>query len=265
MSIMHVGSEGGRPVCQLPVSRIVPNPSQPRKIFDDYALLALASSIRQHGLLQPITVRARDNGYEIIMGERRYRACCLLGFTHIDAFIMPATEGESALLALIENLQREDLHYFEEAEAYSHLIAQGMTQEALARRLGKSASAIANKIRLLKLEPEVRKFLAEEGLSERHARALLSLPEGEARMRVASQAASRHMTVKEMEQLILKTQRRLPVPSTGRKVISLVRDHRLYANAIKNVVKQMQDTGMIADLDIQEGDGWIDMHIRMGR
>ncbi|MBR1584874.1 MAG: ParB/RepB/Spo0J family partition protein [Clostridia bacterium] len=266
MSIVKAGAEGGgRQVCWLPVSSIVPNPHQPRREFDDYALLALASSIRQHGLLQPITVRARDNGYEIIMGERRFRACCLLGFTHIDAFILPATEGESALLALIENLQRENLHYFEEAEAYASLTAQGMTQETIARRLGKSASGIANKIRLLKLEPELRRFLQEEGLSERHARALLALPDGAARMRIAQQAARQGLTVKEEEQLIQKAQRRLPVPPAGRKVISLVRDHRLYANAIKSVVKQMQETGMPADMDIQEGEGWIDMHIRMGR
>jgi ParB family chromosome partitioning protein len=105
----------------------------------------VASSIRQHGLLQPITVRAAGGGYEIVMGERRYRACQMLGFTHIDAFILPAGEEESALLALIENLQRQDLHYFEEAEAYAALLAGGITQETLARRLGKSASGIANK------------------------------------------------------------------------------------------------------------------------
>lgn len=256
---------GGRQVCWLPVNSIVPNPSQPRQAFDDYALLSLASSIRQHGLLQPITVRARDYGYEIVMGERRYRACCLLGFTHIDAFVLPVTEGESALLALIENVQRENLHYFEEAEAYEKLIRGGMTQELLARRLGKSASAVANKIRLLKLDGELRQFLTEEGLSERHARALLALPDGVARLRIARLAARDRLSVRETEQLVAKAQRRLPVPPTGRKVISLVRDYRLYANAVKSVVRQMQETGMPAEMEVSEGEGWIDMRIRMGR
>ena len=266
MSTVRAETEGGgRQLCWLPVARIVPNPGQPRQSFDDYALLSLASSIRQHGLLQPITVRARDNGYEIVTGERRFRACCLLGMTHIDAVVIPVTEGESALLALIENVQRENLHYFEEAEAYEKLVQGGMSQELLARRLGKSASAVANKLRLLKLDPELRRFLTEEGLSERHARALLSLPDGQARLRIASLAARDQLSVRETERLVIKAQKRLPVPPAGRKVISLVRDYRLYANAVRSVVKQMQETGMTAQMDVTEGDGWIDMRIRMGK
>ena len=264
-AIKAEGAGGGRQVCWLPIGSIVPNPEQPRRTFDDYALLALASSIRQHGLLQPITVRPRDNGYEIVMGERRYRACCMLGFTHIDAFVLSVSEGESALLALIENVQRENLHYFEEAEAYEKLVSQGMSQELLARRLGKSASAVATKLRLLKLDEELRRYWREEGLSERHARALLPLPDGQARMRIARQAAQAHLTVRETEQLVLKAQRRLPVPPAGRKVISLVRDYRLYANAVRSVVRQMQETGMTADMDVREEAHLIDLHIGMGK
>ena len=255
----------GRQVCWLPMDAIVPNPDQPRKTFDDFALLSLAASIRQHGLLQPITVRPKDNGYEIVMGERRYRACCMLGYTHIDALILPSGDQDSAMLALIENLQRENLHYFEEAEAYAQLVAQGMTQEMLGRRIGKSASCIANKMRLLKLSGELRAFLTEEGLSERHARALLALPDGDKRMQIACQAAQQQLTVKEVERLVARAQRRLPVPPPGRKVISLVRDQRLYANAIKSVVAQMQETGMPARMEVQEGEGWIDMRIHLGR
>lgn len=255
----------GRQVYALPMDRVVPSSDQPRKFFDDYALLALASSIRQHGLLQPITVRERDNGYEIVMGERRYRACALLGMTHIDALILPVSEQDSALLALIENVQRENLHYFEEAEAYRHLIDRGMTQDALARRLGKSPAAVANKLRLLKLEEEVRAVLTEEGLSERHARALLSLPEGAARLRVACQAAREGLSVQATEQLVRRAQKRLPVPPAGRRVISLVRDYRLYANAVKSVVRQMRETGVPTEMEVREGEGWIDMHIRMGK
>ena len=199
------------------------------------------------------------------MGERRYRACQMLGFTHIDAFIQPATDGESGLMALIENIQRENLHYFEEAEAYAELISQGIPQESLARRLGKSPSGVANKLRLLKLEPALRHFLFEEGLSERHARALLALPDAHARMRIAHQAAENRLTVRETEALVQKAQKRLPVPPPSRRVISLVRDPRLYVNAIKSVVAQMKETGMDTYMEIQEKDHWLEMRIRLPR
>ena len=169
------------------------------------------------------------------------------------------------MLALIENLQREDLHYLEEAQAYRSLIRQGMTQEQLARRLGKSPSCIANKLRLLKLDENQQRFLTEEGLSERHARALLALPDAEGRLRIARQAAQQHLTVQETERLVTRAQKRLPVQPGGRRIISLVRDPRLYANAIKSVVAQMQETGLDARMEIQEDDGWIDMRIRMGK
>lgn len=264
MSVLNETQEyAGRQVCSLEMEKIRPNPGQPRKEFGEMALLELASSIRQHGLLQPITVRERDGEYEIIMGERRYRACQILGCTHIDAFILPATDKESAELALIENLQREDLHYFEEAEAYADLIQRGMTQEALARRIGKSPSGVANKLRLLRLSPETRRLLLEEGLSERHARALLSLPEENARLRAARQAARLHLTVRETETLVNRMQKRLPVTPPERKVISLVRDTRPYLNAIRGVVRQMQDTGMDALFESREDDGWIEMKIRI--
>lgn len=263
MSVLQEGQAGYRQVCCLPVDRIAPNPRQPRKEFNELALMELASSIRQHGLLQPITVRAAGAGYEIIMGERRFRACCMLGFTHIDAFVLSVTEGESALLSLIENLQREELHYFEEAEAYEALLSGGLSQEALARRLGKSASGVANKVRLLKLGPEVRRYLMEEGLSERHARALLSLPDEAAQLRIARQAAQLRLTVRETEALVMKAQKRLPVPPPSRKVISLVRDPRLYVNAIKSVMQQMQETGMEASMETQEGDAWLELRIRI--
>ena len=264
MSVLQEGESGsGRQAYALPLDSVWANPHQPRQEFDDYALMELASSIRQHGLLQPITVRAVGNGYELIMGERRLRACRLLGWERIDAFILPATDKESAEMALIENLQRENLHYFEEAEAYADLIKRGMTQDALARRIGRSPSGVANKLRLLRLSPEIRRYLFEEGLSERHARALLSLPDGPARARAARLAAQQHLTVRETETLVMRMQKRLPVPPPERKVISLARDPRLYVNAVKSVVRQMQDTGMNAVLEIREDGEWTEMKIRI--
>ena len=265
MSVLQQGQGRyeGRQAYWLPMEMIVPNPRQPRKHFDDHALLELASSIRQHGLLQPITVRAAEIGYEIILGERRFRACELLGCTYIDAFVLPATAEDGAVLALIENVQRENLHYFEEAEAYAELLSGDMTQEALARRLGKSASGISNKLRLLKLEPELRQYLLEAGLSERHARALLPLPDAAERNRIAHQAAQLHLSVRDMEALVRQARKRLPDPPPTRKVISLVRDPRLYVNAIKTMMREMQSMGMEADMETAEGDTWLDLRIRI--
>ena len=165
-------------VWSIPISTIDPNPHQPRQSFDEEALNALAASIRQVGLLQPVAVRAVGIArYELIAGERRLRACEKLGMTHINALVLPATENHSALLALVENLQREDLHYLDEAEGYLEVLRTcAMTQEALAERIGLSQSAVANKLRLLKLDPPVRAALRACGLTERHARALLKLP-----------------------------------------------------------------------------------------
>ncbi len=253
-----------RQVCWLPLSSIVPNPDQPRKEFSEASLAELANSIRQFGLLQPITVRDAAGGqYEIIMGERRFRACQMLGQTHIDAIVLPATGRESAMMALVENLQREDLHFFEEAEAFASLIDNyQMTQDELSRRMGKSACTIANKLRLLRLDPALRAMIFEENLSERHARALLRLPDGPGRMRIARQAASNNLTVRETEAMVERAMSRLPVPPPpSRRLISLVRDHRLYMNAIKGIVVQMQETGIPAEYSVMEYGDTIELRI----
>ena len=251
----------GRQLCWLPLADIVPNRMQPRLEFDDFALMELAASIKQNGLLQPITVRPLAAGYELIMGERRYRACKLLGHTHIEAFILPADDAESAMLALVENVQRQDLHFFEEAEAYDRLIRQGMRQETLARLLGRSVPAVSNRLRLLKLEPAVREAIIEGGLSERHARALLPLPGEEARLRAALTAAAQKLSVQKTEQLVARALERLPVPAPPRRVINLARDHRLYINAIRGIVQQMRDTGLDARCEVSEYESAIELRV----
>ncbi len=264
MSVAKNWQQGnGRQVCWLSMLDITPNPHQPRKEFDEHALMELAASIRQHGLLQPITVRETQQGYEIVMGERRFRACEMLGFTHVDAFVLPIGEGESAVLALVENLQRENLHFFEEAEAYSVLLEQGINQEQLARQLGKSAGGIANKLRLLKLSPELRHYIYETGLSERHARCLLRLPDGMARLRIAQQAGENKLTVRETEGLVNRALARLPVQPPVRRVISLVRDHRLYLNAIQSIVEQMRETGLHVCFDVHEYEDKVDVRVTL--
>ncbi len=255
----------GRQLCWLPLSSIHPNKQQPRIEFDDFALMELAASIRENGLLQPVTVRPCSDGYELIMGERRCRACRLLGHTHIEAFILPADDGESALLALVENVQRQNLHFFEEAEAYERLCEGGMKQEALARMLGKSVAAVNNRLRLLRLEPSVRQVIIEHQLTERHARALLPLPGEEARLRVANQAAMQHLSVQKTEQLVARALEHLPLPAPPRRVISLVRDHRLYINAIRGIVEQMQGAGMDAQCEVSEYESAVEVRVVLPR
>ena len=251
----------GRQLCWLAIDSIVPNRVQPRETFDDFSLMELAASIRENGLLQPITVRPLPSGYELIMGERRLRACKLLGHTHIEAFILPADDADSALLALVENVQRQNLGFFEEADAYARLLRQGMKQETLARLLGKSVPAVSNRLRLTRLEPAVREAVVEGGLSERHARALLPLPGEEARLRVVRAAAAQKLSVQKTEQLVAKALERLPVPASHRRMISLARDHRLYINAIRGIVQQMRDTGLDARCEVYEYESAVEMRL----
>ena len=255
----------GRQLCWLALSSIRPNAQQPRQEFDEFALLELAASIKENGLLQPITVRPCEDGYELIMGERRCRACRMLGHTHIEAFILPADDEESALLALVENMQRRNLHFFEEAQAYARLCEKGMTQEMLSRMLGKSAGAVNNRLRLLKLESSVRALIMENNLSERHARALLPLPGEAARLRICQQAAMQKLSVQKTEELVARALERLPLPSPSRKVISLVRDHRLYINAIRGIVDQLRDTGLDAKCEVNEYDSAVEIRVVMPR
>ena len=172
--------ETGR-VMFLPARTIRPNPAQPRKIFREEALTELADSIRQHGILQPLSVRRVGGGYELIAGERRLRAAQLAGLTEIPCIVMNMDDKESGMAAMVENLQRQDLDFVEEARGISRLMELwNMSQEQAAKLLGKSQSAVANKLRLLRHSPEVLQALRETGLTERHGRALLKLgSEGE--------------------------------------------------------------------------------------
>ena len=170
----------------IPLERIVPNPHQPRRDFDPEGLQELAASIRQYGVLQPATVRTRGRDYELVAGERRFRAAKLAGLRELPCLIAQVGEEDSALLALMENLQRRDLNYMEEAAAIAQLVQRwGLSQEEAARRLGKSQSAVANKLRLLRLPESVVALLREGELSERHARALLRLTDEEEQLAAA--------------------------------------------------------------------------------
>ena len=194
--------ETGR-VVFLPAKAIVPNPAQPRKLFREEALDELAESIRRHGILQPLSVRRVGNGYELIAGERRLRAGIAAGLTEVPCILMQMSPQESATAALVENLQRKDLDYIEEAQGIDTLLRQwNMSQEQVAKLLGKSQSGVANKLRLLQHSVKVLQTLRETGLSERHARALLKLPTDVQKMQAISVIARQNMNVARAEQYI---------------------------------------------------------------
>ena len=194
--------ETGR-VVFLPVKAIRPNPAQPRKIFREEALDELADSIRQHGILQPLSVRRQGNSYELISGERRLRAAELAGVTDVPCILMSMDDKASGFAALVENLQRQDLDFIEEAMGIQRLIQEhSMSQEQAARLLGKSQSAVANKLRLLRHSDAVLSAIRAAGLTERHARALLKLHSEEQTLSAIAQIAKQNMSVARAEKYI---------------------------------------------------------------
>ncbi len=195
--------EAGNSLRNLPLSKIIPNPNQPRKYFDEQAFSELVSSVKEHGLVQPIVVRMIGSLYELVVGERRWRAAKEAGLKTIPAIVRNTSDVEALEIALIENVQRQDLNPLEEAAAYYHLIEDfGFTQEQLAERVGKQRSTIANIIRLLKLPEAVKSFVAEGKISVGHSKALLSLPGEEARVRLAERIVKEGMTVRQVEDLV---------------------------------------------------------------
>lgn len=237
-------------VLLIPNEKIVPNPNQPRRVFDQSELVNLAISIRMNGILQPITVRKTDKGYELVSGERRLRASRLAGLVAVPCIVVDVNEMKSAIFSLIENLQRQNLSYFEEALAIEKLMRQfGLSQEEAARRLGKAPSTVSNKLRLLSLPAEVQRLLAEHHLSERHARALLRLEEGDM-LPVLQKVIARNLNVAQEEKLIEDLLEKKAVPKrTTRRLFS---DVRIFLNTIHNAYTTMVDAGIPADLSKKE-------------
>lgn len=235
-----------RRVLELSVDAIRPNPMQPRQIFSEEALRELAASISAHGILQPLTVRRTGSGWELVAGERRLRAAKLAGLRTVPCLETSVDDCKSAELALVENLQREDLGYFEEAEAIAaYLRRTGRTQEEAAAALGRSPSAVANKLRLLRLSPVCREKLGEAGLSERHARALLRLEDENERLAALKHITNLRLNVAQTEQYI---QRRLDAIQSApqQRRTFILKDVRLFLNSVDRGLRLIREAGVDA-------------------
>lgn len=253
------------------IEQIRPNPYQPRKNFNKTALMELAESIRAYGVLQPINVRKQSNGfYELVAGERRLRAAQIAGLKYIPCIPVVLNDNDSAVIALIENLQREDLNFMEEAEGYASLICEhGLTQENLARKIGKSQSAVANKIRLLRLSPMVRKIILDNNLTERHARALLKIEDEQLQLRILRDVCDHELNVKRTEELVERVKVgdaeafvprattkptsavvEAPAPVSAApaqpQVKRVIKDLRIFVNTIRESVEMLKESGVSA-------------------
>lgn len=247
----------------IPQNDILPNPNQPRKRFDYDELEGLAQSIRANGILQPLLVRPLENGrYELVAGERRLRAARLVGITKVPCIVNEISESDSAVFAILENLQRQNLNYFEEAEALAILVSEyRLSQEELCKKLGKAQSTLSNKLRLLRLSDEMRYKISRAGLSERHARALLTLNDEVQRARALSIIIDRHLTVNESENLIEQMLRKNEAPK--RQILKGFKDIRIFINTLNNAVDTIRRAGIDADSVKTETDEYVEYIVRI--
>jgi len=251
-------------VIQLPVADIEPNRYQPRSIFNEEKISELAQTIHTHGMIQPIIVRkTEDERYEIIAGERRWRAVQSLDWEYIPGIVRDMNETETASVALIENLQREELTVIEEATAYAKLIdMHELTQEALAQRLGKNQSTIANKLRLLKLPEAVQHALLNKEITERHARALIKVDDPEKQVELLEEILERHLNVKQTEEKIAN----LNKPTTKKKqprLKGINKDIRIAMNTIRQSLNMVSDTGIDVESDEEDLEDYYQITIKI--
>lgn len=248
----------------LPINRIRPNPQQPRRDFDEEGLAELARSIAEYGILQPLTVRRCGDGYELVAGERRLRAGRIAGLKEVPCLIARVDEEDAGLLALIENLQRRDLDCFEEADAIAKLIRRyGLSQEQAAQRLGKSQSAVANKLRLLRISEPMRADILAGGLTERHARALLRLQDEESRRAALNAMAGRRLNVAQSEALVESLLQQQHTVPPRRRSTYIIKDVRLFLNSIDRSLALMRRSGVPADMGRADTDEAIVLTIRI--
>ncbi len=265
---MLKSTQKGKANCQIqliPHENIFPNPQQPRVRFDYIELENLATSIRANGILQPINVRPLDNGnFELISGERRLRAARIIGITRIPCIVMDVSDEQSALFAIIENVQRQNLDFFEEAIAIERLMTDhALSQEEIGKKLGKAQSTLSNKLRLLRLPENMRDKIITAGLSERHARALLTLPDNSARNRALDIIIDRHLNVSESEKLVNDILMRRKSPA--KQPIKVFKDMRIFINTLNHAVDSIRKAGLNADTAKSETDEYFEYVVRISK
>ncbi|HZK33380.1 MAG TPA: nucleoid occlusion protein [Tissierellaceae bacterium] len=243
----------------IPLSFIKPNPYQPRREFNKKSLEELSQSIKSYGVIQPISIRQiKPDSYELIAGERRLRASKMAELEEIPALIVEYRDSESAIISLVENLQREDLNFIEEAEGYNNLIVDhGFTQQEIATKIGKSQSTIANKLRLLKLPEEIKRSLLENELTERHGRALLKLSDNDLKEKILKKVIKDELNVKRTENLVARILDDLTKTETdeGKQNIKSMINIRIYLNTIKQAYSAIKDSGIDAEYkEVDKGD-----------
>lgn len=242
-------------VINISVDKLQPSPHQPRRVFSHEELRSLADSIKQDGILQPLVVRAQSGGYFLIAGERRLRAAKLAGLTEVPCIVHDADEQSAAVLSLTENIQRENLSFYDEAVAIRNLCdLLGLTQEQVAERIGKSQSAVANKLRLLRLPQAQLDRLVAGGMTERHARALLKVQDDEQREQLIDKILARRLTVEETERQVEALLNETP---KGKKTVA-IKDIRLFINTINKAVQALKQQGLDADTNKRETDYFIE-------
>ncbi|ALS75570.1 nucleoid occlusion protein [Planococcus rifietoensis] len=264
-TIAEASNNASEEVVKIPLAKIHANQFQPRTVFDEEKIEELARTIHVHGVIQPIVVRdsQQEGFYEIIAGERRFRAMTSLGWKEVPAIVRQLSDKETASIALIENLQREELTAIEEAHAYSNLLQiQEITQEALAQRLGKSQSAVANKLRLLKLPEAVQQALLTRSITERHARALLPVKDLELQQHLLEQLLEEGLNVKELEERIRNLTEEVPKkPKKRRKAVS--RDMRIAMNTIKESLSMVKKSGIKLDTKEEEHEDYYQITVKI--
>lgn len=249
---------------KIPIDSIVPNRFQPRTVFDDEKIEELSRTIHTHGIIQPIVVRQFEfNKYEIIAGERRWRAMKKLGWEEVPAIIKNLSDTETASVALIENLQREELSPIEEAIAYGKLLElHNLTQEALAQRLGKGQSTVANKLRLLKLPQPIQDSLLNKVITERHARALIPLKDPEKQVQLLQEIIDRNLNVKQTEERVIRAlEQKNEKPKSKRKAFS--KDMRIAVNTIRQSLSMVSDSGITLNSEEEEFEEFYQFTIRI--
>lgn len=243
-------------IVQLPVNEIDPNPNQPRKLFDDSQLAELSASIAEYGVISPLTVRLHFGRYELVAGERRLRAARMAGLKKVPCIVLDVNMEESSMLAMVENLQRQDLDFLEEARGIANLMRMyGLSQEECARRLGRSQSSVANKLRLLKLPDDVLAALRDNGLTERHGRALLRLPNAESRRAALAHIVQEGLNVAQTDRYVdslLAPEETAPKP--GRRRSFILKDVRVFLNSLTHSLDVMKKGGIDAGFKKEETD-----------